>query len=262
MSIRRILNKTSQKKRDTMAPLTDVVAGNPESGTFSQTAAVISGGTGQFFTFPWIATARDGNSTTGVNGTKIEAATRTSTTCFMRGLRENILIETNSGESWRWRRICFTMKGEGITEDDKDPADSHYFREASSGYTRLINQAPNENVIENVFKGSRDIDWVDVFTAQVDTSRVSIKYDRSRVIQSGNASGVSRMYKIWHPMNHNLVYNDDEIGAGEVTLPMSTESRAGMGDYYVVDFFQPTTGSSTTDQLAFLPNASLYWHEK
>jgi hypothetical protein len=63
-------------------------------------------------------------------------------------------------------------------------------------------------------------------------------------------------------MNHNLVYDDDENGDVESSSYNSTTSRAGMGDYYVIDMFQPGAGGSSTDLLQITTNSTLYWHEK
>ena len=63
-------------------------------------------------------------------------------------------------------------------------------------------------------------------------------------------------------MNHNLVYGDDEVGGQEATTLFSTEGKAGMGDYYVVDLFQPSFGAGESDTLYFRPQATLYWHER
>lgn len=63
-------------------------------------------------------------------------------------------------------------------------------------------------------------------------------------------------------MNQNLVYDDDEAGAAEVTNRFSVDSKAGMGDYYIYDLFSPGTGGTSTDQIVIVPNSTLYWHEK
>jgi len=63
-------------------------------------------------------------------------------------------------------------------------------------------------------------------------------------------------------MNKTLVYNDEERGDTEESAYYSVGSKAGMGDYYVVDIFRPRVGSTTSNQLLFSPNTTLYWHEK
>ena len=62
-------------------------------------------------------------------------------------------------------------------------------------------------------------------------------------------------------MNKNMVYANDENGEGETLDVISTASKHGMGDYYVVDFFN-ANGGTASDLLDFNPEATLYWHEK
>ena len=113
-----------------------------------------------------------------------------------------------------------------------------------------------------LFKGSSGVDWNDIFVAPVDTSRVDVKFDKTWTYHSGNGNGVFRKKKLWHGMNHNLVYDDDEVGANEQASYVSVDSKAGMGDYYVVDYFGCGLGAAVTDLLAVSNNSTLYWHEK
>lgn len=63
-------------------------------------------------------------------------------------------------------------------------------------------------------------------------------------------------------MNKNLVYDDDESGEQEQGAYTSVDSKAGMGDYYVLDLVQSGTGGSTSDLFLITANSTLYWHEK
>lgn len=63
-------------------------------------------------------------------------------------------------------------------------------------------------------------------------------------------------------MNANLLYDDDEAGTSMVPSYFSTEGRAGMGDYYVLDIIAAGSGATSTDQLTFNPQTTLYWHER
>jgi len=95
----------------------------------------------------------------------------------------------------------------------------------------------------------------------VDTTRVDLKFDRKRMIRSGNAQAVKRTLKHWHPMNKNLVYDDEEVGNSEGTFANSVRDKRGMGDYYVLDMFK-SVGPTTTGILSFSAESCLYWHEK
>lgn len=210
--------------------------------------------------FIWCATARDRVSNLSP-GDPNASSVRTQDNVYMRGLKERILLQTNSQVPWRWRRICFTMKGlDAISFSAVDSL------ETSNGWTRFISNfwgstyGNNLNII--LFKGNQGVDWNDIMTAKVDTTRVTLKYDVTRTINSGTNYGVLRTHKMWMPMNKRLVYDNDELGESESTQTHSTRGKAGMGDYYIVDFFLSHGSASASDSLSFEPQATLYWHER
>jgi len=98
--------------------------------------------------------------------------------------------------------------------------------------------------------------------AKTDQSRVSVKYDVTRTIASGNDRGIVRKYKLYHPMNKNLVYNDDEVGGRTTSSNYSVDSKLGMGDFWVVDLIRSRYGAASSDVMIFSPQATLYWHER
>lgn len=214
--------------------------------------------------FGWCATARDASSTEGARGSKIDIATRTSITPFMVGLKENVLLETSTGRCWKWRRVCFTIKGAEFVQDFS-PSTSNWFREDSKGWRRLLTPVPSGgelDLLTNImFRGTFGDDWTDPFVAQLDPRRITIKYDKFRTIRSGNEQGVSRRVPLWHSMRKNLYYRDDEDGGTTEDLVTSVDSRAGMGDYFVIDIIR-SVGTAGSDQMTFEPQATLYWHEK
>jgi len=184
----------------------------------------------------------------------------------MVGLKEAIEIQVSTGMPWQWRRICFTFKGPlGLTYD----SGTAIATETSNGWVRVVNQIAGDPgggqqyiLFEKLFKGQNTSDWNDVMTAKVDNTRVTLKYDSTVSLASGNEDGFIRKYNRWHSMRKTLVYDDDELGGASTARTLSTEGKAGMGDYYVLDMFRARQGSATTDQLSFRPEATLYWHEK
>lgn len=101
MTKKRVLQITSTKKKDTMLCYSNTTAASPQGGTtYAASDAVLTGG--NFYVFPWIASARPGTLSGGSAANPIMEADRTSTTCFMRGLKERIEIQTNSALSWQW----------------------------------------------------------------------------------------------------------------------------------------------------------------
>jgi len=265
-----ILNMTATKKRDTMINFSNITATSQIGGTaYSTQPAVITGGYVTFNPIVWCATARDNSTAVGVGnaGNKFYQATRTATTCFMRGLSETVEIQVSDGLPWQWRRICFTYKGVNDLLPGLTTAPAFRLAlETSNGWVRTVNALPNNayrDALEGVmFRGVKGVDFNEPLTAPLDPTRITVKYDRTRTISSGNDDGCIRKYKFWHGMNKNLVYADDESGGCESTGYYSVQSKAGMGDFIVVDYFLPRAGSTSTNQLIFNPTASLYWHEK
>lgn len=261
MSTKRMLNKTSRKKRDTMLNYTNVTVTNPAGGTtFSSAGAILTGGNP--YVLLWCPTARNLNNSTGGADIVINRSERTATTCFMRGLAERVHVETTDGMPWTWRRICFTIKGDFIS--NLIGASNLLFQEtAPGGYRRSVtNWSGFIPVQDLVFQGRNGIDWLDIMTAPTDSTRISVKYDKLTHIAGGNEEGTDRVYRRWMPMNKYLVYDDEENGDGELSSFFSTQGKQGMGDYYVMDLFTARTGATTASQLKFTPEATLYWHEK
>lgn len=267
MSNKRVLNLTSRKKRDTMLSYTNTTVTNPVgNATYNTGPATLRGD--QTYIFAWVPTARSLSDSAGVTNSVSEISQRTSTSCYMRGLKEAVNIRTNSSNAWQWRRICFTFKGYNLyPNDNANNTPFQYFSEVTNlGMVRTMNNlntnTKGDRLLERMFRGSQNVDWLNVFNAPIDTTRVSVMSDRTRTIASGNDSGVLRTYKQWYPMNKNLVYNDDEVGDHMANSYLSTHGKPGMGDYYVVDFFQCSDGADQSDLMTVLPEATLYWHEK
>lgn len=236
------------------------------SNTFAATDAIIIGGSKSTSPIIWCPTARDNSisNTSGNVGTILLESTRTATSCFMRGVKETIQIQVSDGAPWLWRRICFTYKG--LNASMPTTTGFGLFFEQSNGFTRCVNMTPNnayKDTLEGLlFKGQRNADWLDAMTAPIDPRRVTVKYDKTRTLASGNEQGMIRKFNLYHPMNKTVVYDDDENGGGENVQYFSVQDKAGMGDYFIVDYFQPRIGSTATQQLAFSVEATLYWHER
>lgn len=223
----------------------------------------------------WCATAMDLSDSSGVPNTIAQESARTSTTCYFRGVSEKIRIQTSSGLPWFWRRICFRAKSAAflIFAPTDSPTSLNggnpTFIETSNGMQRLfLNQTINSanNTVATwsdiVFKGTVNVDWVDVQTAPIDTRRVDLVSDRRTTIRSGNQAGTVKDTSHWIPYNHNLVYDDEERGNTNDTRYVSVRDKQGNGDLYVMDIFTPGTGGGTTDLLQLTATATSYWHEK
>lgn len=206
-------------------------------------------------TFRTRATAAEGTNTTN----------RTSGTVFLRGLKEKINFRTDTAVSWRWRRVIFFNKGLTARISGLNTA----YKDDARGYTRAlvdVSSAAATNIRNQLeallFEGEAGKDWADLFSAKVDNSNITLYSDKTRILSSANDSGRFFKQNNWYPVNKNLVYVDDESGSTKAgNTAVSTTSKRGIGDMFIMDFFECSSGNSA-DHLIFSPEATLYWHEK
>ncbi|ANC51584.1 capsid protein [Lama associated gemycircularvirus 1] len=260
-SRRSILNLTTTKKRDNMAPAFyragDGVTATPVNNGIALLATMPAYTTAHCVL--WCATERE-----YASGSNMSDHGRRSHTPFYKGLSERIRMKTTNSSPWLWRRIVFTMKGplpETIRTSIK--VGNQYKR----GITWLtdgsdVGNSVNGLVNTTLFAGSAGIDWNDVMLAKTDTQALTVMYDRTIQLKSGSDSGTIRDFKMCHPMNKTLVYAYDESGTFDVSFTRSALGRAGMGDMYIYDMFQPHDFSVDGGTIEFNPKATLYWHEK
>jgi len=132
------------------------------------------------------------------------------------------------------------------------------------GFNQNVANMPNtiNNHDAIIFRGAKGLDWTDPIVAPVDNARVSLKFDKTWTLRSGNQSGTVKEMTLWHPMNKNLMYGDDESGDQEATSYVSVASKIGMGDYYIMDIISQGAGGTSSDLLQMVPNTTLYWHER
>lgn len=228
----------------------------------------------------WIATARNNTTSGGSVGNKNDRPTRTATSVFLRGLAEKYMVSTSGSSAFVWRRIVFFMKGQVLRDPlANNPSPIYLYNQDLNnstiplGYTRHNTYVYGPNVPDDnseyrarlaavLFKGQVDVDWSDILTAKVDTSRVSLAYDKVMHVRTGNESGVMQVRKFWHPVNKLLTYDDDEIGGGVASSHYSTDSKMGCGDMYVFDYVQASPDASEGESITFVPESTLYWHER
>lgn len=243
------------------------------SQTIAPGTAFISGAPGTIGFFLFQVTAQDLTAVGGGANIFINVAERTSSTCYMRGFAENMRIQTSTGLPWFHRRICFCSRGgtpfNTIATGDSPIQPSGNSVDTTNGMQRLwknssINAQPNTIAAqyEYLFKGTSGVDWSDVIVAPVDTSRVDLKFDKTWTIKSGNQLGTVIERKLWHTMNKNIVYNDDESGEAETSSYFSVADKRGMGDYYILDLITPGLGGTSSDLMNIFSNSTLYWHER
>lgn len=264
---RSILNLTSRKKRDVMLQTSNTsstgAAKAPAVG-----ATVVNGSTGGWFY--WSPTARDLDTVAGQPNTVSQEASRTSTTCFARGLSERLDIQTSSSVPWKWRRICFWTKSkEFLASASGATFNYNGWLETSAGVSRaFINSFLNNNNSQQavqssiLFAGTEGQDWTDIMVAKVDTRRVDLVSDKTTIINSGNDSGVFRKHYRWYGMNKNVVYDDDQIGDEQSTSAFSVTDKRGAGNFIILDIMRVHASGTGSDLLRFDAETTYYWHEK
>lgn len=302
MTKRSILNTTSIKKRDVLLPTTNAgldpdVPSEAMPAIFLPNRLTPPRTPAYTFCIPWIPTYRLPVQNASTNTYK---SSMTTGTPYMKGLSENITISVTGGVPWQWRRICFTYKGNrlyqpfsqpsGVPDDPAiyDPLKffkntyenetaifrpvfdlASYYGEPSNPRTSVpyalaqlytfLFQGTSSQFNDNVTES----DWINVMTAKTDNREVTVKYDKTVTLASGNEEGIQRNYKRYHPMEKTLVYDSYEQGNDTGYFPYSTGSKPGMGDYYIVDFFQARyAAGEDAGNLIFDPRATIYWHEK
>lgn len=272
-----ILNKTSRKKRNGMLTFANSTA-TGALATVSQAPLTIAGSPSGDLRglIHFRPTAMDLDDTVTNPNSIISTPSRTATVCYMKGFAENVRVETSTGNPWFHRRICLTVKHPlfyALDSRDTNGTDRLYAArgaiETSNGWQRLASNVMTDTLTNTyggwlgvMFKGVQGVDWDDFITAPIDTNRVDLKFDKTWVYRSGNERGVLKETKLWHPMNKNLYYDDDESGATEETRTWSVLDKRGMGDYHIFDLFSQGSSGATTDLLKIRFTSTMYWHEK
>lgn len=277
MTKKRILNATSRKKRNGMLTFANSTVTGALAAVSQNPLTIAGSSSGNTLgIIHFRPTAMDLSDSAGGPNSVVNQASRTSSVCYMRGFAENIRIETSTGNPWFHRRVCITSRDRIFNfRNDTDPsgADRDYAAsgaiETSNGFQRLASNVMTDTLsatynrwLGSLFKGQQGVDWDDFITAPMDTTRVDLKYDKTWIYRSGNERGVLREKKIFHPMNKNLYYDDDENGAGEVTVNYSVTDKRGMGDYHIFDFFSQGSSGNSADLLKIRFTSTMYWHEK
>lgn len=234
----------------------------------------------KFFALGWCATARTNETAFGAVGNKYDSATRTSTSCFMRGLKEAIRFDSNRSVPITWRRIVVSWSGVeyAVNPTGTPGIDQQAFLFNLGnllGWSRSATLLAGDdvpldaewvwiNIANKIFKGEAFVDWAQFINAPVDVSRVRLLYDKTTVLRSGNDENtpMTKQVKRWHPINKTIIYNDDERGGGKFSSAFSSESKKSFGDVYVFDLFNFSPYADEGDTLTIDFQASLYWHER
>lgn len=263
MSRRGIVEATSKKKKDNLVTWSNVTIPRAPAPPVSATGALLQGGaTNYHFLFSPSARGKMTNPTTQV--TVDDESTRASTVTYAKGYRERINIQTNSALPWSWRRIVFSMKGT-LQYFNTGTGLAPQYLLTSSGYVRLVTEMSGSQtaVLQNlIFDGAQGIDWRDPLDAKTDSTIVTILSDQTRIFTPQTSSGLIKNFRVYYPLEKNIVYGEDEYGGEDPSNEWSTLGKPGMGDVLIYDYIAPKSGNTFSDQMSIDFQGTWYWHEK
>jgi len=198
------------------------------------------------------------------------AASRTSTSTYVVGLKETYRFVPNNESVWWHRRIVFSYKSAigipAIAQQLGVQASSaattvRPFRDLS-GSSDANWAAATTQVYGLVFQGEIGVDWQDPMKARTDRTRVNIHSDKFTALKSGNDTAAPAMRSHYTPIKRSVVYDDREEGTNVIPSPFSVDSKLGLGNIYVFDLFHCPAPEDDGVDMAITTNSTYYWHEK
>jgi len=264
MGRRSILNVTSTKKMDTLMTVTAAgthVVNMQPGTTASGVSATLWSPTALMLASPNVSSV----------------SARTAHTVFWRGIQENISLKTDTSDPFSWRRIVVELDtpppdtvvpfAKYVSRSD-DPTFGGVPAQPSLGMTGvqsyfrtgvLLTDTENSALQDALFRGVRNIDWVDATLASVDR-QYRVLYDKTRVFRSPNDAGTIRQQRLWHGLNKNCQYEDAERGAVSIGSEFPALSRKGLKNIFIWDQFNTLPSGEMNIQLQYV--SKRYWHEK
>lgn len=248
------------KKYDNMLPTFIPSSGTPTPGS-GVSIALSSSDPFQSQCLVFIPNARDKTIPSGGDVNGISA--RTMTTIFSRGYRERVTLASNGVVPVRWRRICVSANAFNLTGSNS--ALLGFYETTTVGMVRslrLASLAEQGQIAIDLFRGTALKDYSTYLDAVVDTSKVNLIYDRTRVLQSTTSANWGKTYKFWYNHNRPITYNDNESGTSYNDTYISA---ANTQDMVVIDFFSGMSyanATPTATTVNMIAEGTYFWHER
>lgn len=196
---------------------------------------------------------------------------RTSTSTYVKGFSQTYTIVPNANVCWWHRRIMFATKDTFTTSAVLQSIGAE--ATAGSALSSLpmvdlgnITTGPyndlRNDVLGSLFAGTGGVDWVSPFRAKTDKTRVTVISDRSFNYASGNDVAKPVIRKMYDSINKTLVYDDEENGLSIIPAPTSVDSKLGIGNIFLADFYFCPAPAVDEDTLTVSSQSTYYWHEK
>lgn len=185
-----------------------------------------------------------------------------------------------------WRRICFYSHGrfdmaKPIVSENPN-TNNDYLRRNLAEFLPGVGRA-DEVTGEFLWQGTSGVDYTEDtrMYGRLDPQRVRVVSDRKMDLNPnyemfdpadpGGTLGKHVSRKLWHPVNRNMTYEQDESG-GDKDVPAATSgwttTRPGTdGNYYILDIFHTGRGDTLPDPDTvvcgqFNLQSTVYWHER
>nr|QCX29346.1 capsid protein [Plant associated genomovirus 1] len=268
---RSILNLTSVKKKDSMGHVTNVGTGS--TTTFTTNPAIFTqNGAQPYATSIWMFSPSARDQTINAGGSdEVAVALRNSTRTYSKGYGESIQIRTNTGASWKWRRVVILNKNTTLYGTPGSPTPI-YRDTAGTGMQRIVAPLNNSQfaiLTEQLIVGNPGSgDSVDIFAFKFDPNRCKVLYDKTVAFNGGNQYGWSRSFNQYFPIQKTVVYNETENADSETSNYLSAPGALNSaGDILVIDFLacqsapDPASGAPV-HSLSLTLDGRYYWHER
>jgi len=268
-SKKRMINMLSRKKRDTMLSAAF-------SGSNPSPESPVTPGTPLQMTANSPTNGRVHMTFTNVShrylvpNNSAYTAYRTATNTYVKGFSQTYTIIPNNESAWWHRRIMFATKEIYSTVEIQQSIGVQPFLGSTTNLPMRdlgnITEGPyndlRNNILGELFAGTPGVDWISPFRAKTDRTRISVISDRSFNYSSANDTAKPRIIKTYDAINKSVVYSDVENGLSMNPSPLSVDSKRGIGNIYVVDFYFCPSPEDDGVDLTVSSQSTYYWHEK
>lgn len=195
---------------------------------------------------------------------------REQSNIFFRAVKEEVFLSVS--EPCFWRRIVFYYANE-ITEAaplyGAHPATGNPFRIRNMATIDPSAGGEQANLGQELWAGMVGVDYTEDtrWKAPLDKDNLTVAYDRTATINPNRdyaaeeTYGKNRIWKMWHPVNKSLEYDDKETGQDVNPSPWVSD-KPRQGNMYIMDIF--STGRVSELDVSFGTwnvDSTIYWHE-
>lgn len=204
---------------------------------------------------------------------------RQQSVTFAKGYHEKIRLSIQGNTALHWRRMIVSFKClPAVSGSASPPFGAMSALDPTDGYVRRLTDWSTDStsissIFTTIFDGTFGKDWLYALDAKLDRDVIKVHYDRTRTfnpkVSTANLTqGPITSYEFtqYHPLNHTLIYSDDENGITESTSIYASQNPRSMGDLFIFDYFRWAQAGSFSDNsirtFTFAPQGKYFWHER